>query len=69
MKKTKQNVEVEQISLVQDAEKSQLFNNDRITFKLPASIKNQFLELAKEKCVNISQVLRVAVDNFIRENQ
>lgn len=69
MGKTKQKVEIEQVSLAQDAEKLQLFNDDRVTFKLPASVKSKFLELAKGKCINISQVLRVAVDDFIKENQ
>ena len=67
--KQEQELEIEQVSLVKNAESPQLFNNNRITFKLPESVKIQFLQLAKEKCVNISQVLRMAVDDFIKENQ
>lgn len=72
MKKTKQfkqEIRAEQIPSDYDAEDPQLFNNDRITFKLPKSIKIEFLELAKRKCINISQVLRVAVNDFIEGNQ
>ena len=69
MKKTEeQELKIDRVSLVDNPEESQLFNNERITFKLPASIKIQFLELAKRKCINISQVLRVAVKDFIKEN-
>lgn len=69
MKKNKQGLEIEQISLVRNAEKSQLFNDERITFKIPSCVKSQFLRLAGEKCFNVSQVLRSAVNDFIERNK
>jgi len=69
MRKNESKLKIDRISLVNNPEESQLFNNERITFKLPASVKVQFLELARKKCINISQVLRVAVKDFIKENQ
>lgn len=44
-------------------------NDGRITFKLPKQVKDEFLKLAKVRCINVSQVLRVFVDDFIKENQ
>ncbi|MDP2362540.1 MAG: hypothetical protein Q8M94_02090 [Ignavibacteria bacterium] len=69
MEKKGKELKIDCISLVQNPEKSQLFNSERITFKLPVSVKIQFLRLAGEKCFNASQILRVAVLNFIKENQ
>ena len=69
MRKNESKLKIDRISLVNNPEESQLFNNERITFKLPASVKVQFLELARKKCINISQVLRVAVKDFIKENK
>ena len=66
--KTKE-IESIQEPISQRSDKAVLSNSQRITFKLPVSVKTRFLALAGEKCINISQVLRVAVNDFIKENQ